>query len=395
MRRDGPASVGTTYAIGQKPSSLLVLLSLAAAPAAAATLTSAPFGTLSNGTAISRYTMATPGGVGVTFMSYGAAFTDVVAPDRAGRPAHVVLGFPTLRQYETIGVADELYFGAVLGRYANWIRDGRFSLDGQSYQLTLSDPPNTIHGGKLGFDRRVWTVRPLAASGTSVAAALTYTSPDGEEGFPSKLSVTLTYTLDDDGALTLHYQATTDGPTVVNLSNHMNFNLAGAGSPGGVLQQVLTVHANQFLPVDRSQIPRGAAASVAGTPFDFRRPTAIGAHIHDRDDQLAIAGGYDQYWILNKTGDQAVPQLAVHAVDPASGRTLDCYTTQPGVQIYTAGWFDGSVTGTGGAYGKFAAFTLETQHAPDAPNHPAYPSTVLRPGEVFDSTTILRFGVER
>ncbi len=317
MRRDGPASVGTTYAIGQKPSSLLVLLSLAAAPAAAATLTSAPFGTLSNGTAISRYTMATPGGVSVTFMSYGAAFTDVVAPDRAGRPAHVVLGFPTLRQYETIGVADELYFGAVLGRYANWIRDGRFSLDGRSYQLTLSDPPNTIHGGKLGFDRRVWTVRPLAASGTSVAAALTYTSPDGEEGFPSKLSVTLTYTLADDGALTLHYQATTDGPTVVNLSNHMNFNLAGAGSPGGVLQQVLTVHANQFLPVDRSQIPRGAAASVAGTPFDFRRPTAIGAHIHDRDDQLAIAGGYDQYWILNKTGDQTVPQLAVHAVDPA------------------------------------------------------------------------------
>ena len=395
MRRDGPATAGTTYVIGQKLSSLFVLLLLAAAPATAATLTSAPFGTLSNGTAIRRYTMATPSGVSVTFMSYGAAITDVVTPDRAGRPAHVVLGFPTLRQYETIGVADELYFGAVLGRYANWIRDGRFSLDGQSYQLTLSDPPNTIHGGKVGFDRRVWTVRPLATSGTSIAAALTYISPDGEEGFPSKLSVTLTYTLDDDGALTLHYQATTDGPTVVNLSNHMNFDLAGAGSSGGVLQQVLTVHADQFLPVDQSQIPFGAPASVAGTPFDFRHPTAIGAHIHDRDDQLAIAGGYDQYWILNKTGDQTVPQLAVHAVDPASGRTLDCYTTQPGVQIYTAGWFDGSVTGTGGTYGKFAAFTLETQHAPDAPNHSAYPSTVLRPGEEFNSTTVLRFGVER
>ncbi len=367
---------------------------LAAAPASAASLTGAPFGATADGLPVTRYTMAAKNGVSVSFMSYGGAITDVTAPDRQGRPGHVVLGFPSLRDYETKGARGELYFGALLGRYANWIDRGRFSLDGRAYQLTLSDPPHTIHGGRRGFDKRVWTVRPQATSGGSVGALLTYTSPDGEEGFPGTLQVAVTYTLSDDGTFAIHYRATTDRDTVVNLSSHMNFDLAGAGSPGGILGQVLTVDADRFLPLDRSQIPLGTLAPVAGTPFDFRTPTAIGARIHDRNDQLSIADGYDQSWVLNKRGDPARPQFAVHAFDPGSGRTLDCATTEPAVQIYTDDWFDEASASPGGRSGRYDAFTLETQHFPDSPNHPAFPSTELQPGQVFDSTTTFRFGVE-
>ena len=363
--------------------------------AEAASLTSAPFGSLADGTPITRYVMATRGGVSVSFISYGGAITDVTAPDRRGRAGHIVLGFATLRDYETKDAQGELYFGALLGRYANWIAGGRFSLDGRAYQLSLSDPPNTIHGGRRGFDKRVWAVQPQVTFGQSVSARLTYTSADGEEGFPGTLRVGVTYTLSEDGAFTIRYEARADKDTVLNLSSHMNFNLAGAGSRGGVLQQVLTVSADRYLPLDRAQIPLGPLAAVAGTPFDFRQPTAIGAHIHDRNDQLAIANGYDQYWVLDQAADPARPRLAVHAVDPVSGRTLDCYTTEPGVQIYTADWFDGSYSGLGGRYEKYGAFTLETQHFPDSPNHPDFPSTELRPGVVFGSTTIFRFGVQR
>ena len=365
---------------------------LLAAPASAATLTSAPFGTTVGGQPVTKYKMSASGGVSVSFMSYGGTITDVTAPDRAGRPGHVVLGFATLRDYETKSAQGELYFGAILGRYANWIDKGRFTLDGRAYQLSLSDPPNTIHGGNTGFDKRIWTVEPTATSGPSVAARLTYVSPDGEEGFPGTLNVAITYSLSDDGAFAIDYAATTDKATVVNLSNHMNFNLAGAGAPGGILRQLLTVNAERYLPLDRSQIPLGSTAPVAGTPFDFRKPTAIGARIHDKDAQLAIADGYDQYWVLDKPGEKS---LAVHAADPASGRALDCFTTEPGVQIYTADWFDGTYSGTGGRYGKYAAFTLETQHYPDSPNHPDYPTTTLRPGQTYRSRTVFAFGVAR
>ena len=370
------------------------LLILAAAPAWAASLTSAPFGTTAVGKPVIRYTMTTSAGVSVSFMSYGGVVTDVTTPDRQGRHAPIVLGFPTLRDYETKDAESELYFGALIGRYANWIARGRFRLDGHEYQLSLSDPPNTIHGGKRGFDKRVWDVQPTSTSGQSVGARLTYTSADGEEGFPGTLKVSVTYALSEDGAFTIHYAAATNKDTVVNLTNHMNFNLAGAGSPGGVLGQVLAVDADQYLPLDRGQIPLGQLAPVRGTPFDFHAPTAIGARIHDKDEQLAIANGYDQYWVLNKRGDAARPQLAVRAYDPKSGRTLECLTTEPGVQIYTADWFDGSTSGTGGRYGKYAAFTLETQHYPDSPNHPDFPTTELKPGQVLDSTTIFRFGVQ-
>ncbi len=383
---------------GRRTSAVLCLALLLASPvwdAGAASLVSAPFGTTLDGKPVTRYTMAASRGVSVSFMSYGGAVTDVTAPDRQGRPGHVVLGFPTLRDYETKNADGGLYFGAILGRYANLIARGRFTLDGREHQISLPYPPHTIHGGKKGFDKRVWAVQPQATAGQSVSVWLIYTSPDGEEGYPGTLQVAVTYTLSDDGAFTIHYEAVTDKATVLALSNHMNFNLAGAGSPGGVLGQVLTVDADQYLPLDQSQIPLGQPAPVAGTPFDFRTPAAIGARIHDKDGQLAIADGYDQYWVLNKQGDPAQPQRAVHAYDPGSGRTLDCWTTEPGVQIYTAGYFDGSYSGTGGRYGKYASFTLETHHFPDSPNHPAFPTTELRPGQAFSSTTIFRFGVQR
>ena len=374
---------------------ITLLLASPVGAASAATLTSAPFGATADGKPVTRYTMAASSGVSVSFMSYGGTITDVTAPDRQGRPGHIVLGFETLREYETKSAQGELYFGALLGRYANWIARGRFTLGGRSYQLTLSDPPNTIHGGKVGFDKRMWDVQPGSASGGSVSALLTYTSPDGEEGYPGTLKVGVTYALSDDGAFTIRYEGETDRDTVLNPSNHMSFDLAGGGSAGGVLQQVLTVDADSYLPLDRAQIPLGPVAPVAGTPFDFRTPIAIGARIRDRNEQLAIANGYDQYWVLNKRGDLAQPPRAVRAYDPGSGRTLEAFTTEPGMQIYTNSFFDGSYSGVGGRYRQYSAFTLETQHYPDSPNHPAYPTTELKPGQVFSSTTVFRFGVRK
>ena len=385
-----------TMKLGRLTGGLLCsMLLFATAPVKAASLTIALFGKTAQGQPVARYTMTARSGVSVSFISYGGIVTDITTPDRQGRTGHLVLGFPTLRDYETKNAQGELYFGALLGRYANWLARGRFSLDGHEYQITLSDPPNTIHGGKRGFDKQLWTVQPQATSGQRVSARLTYTSADGEEGFPGTLKVRVTYTLSDEGAFTINYQAVTDKNTVINLSNHMNFNLAGAGSPGGVLQQVLTVDAGQYLPLDRGQLPLGTLAPVGGTPFDFRKPTAIGARIHDKNEQLAIADGYDQYWVLDKHGDAGKSQLAVRAYDPNSGRTLECLTTEPGVQIYTASFFDGSTIGIGGRYGKYSAFTLETQHFPDSPNHSDFPTTELKPGEVYNSTTIFRFGVQK
>lgn len=384
---------------------VLAALALAAAvvvivalrgPDGPVTLRTDSFGTTADGQDVTKYTLATDRGVSVSFVNYGGTVTDVTTPDRNGDRDHIVLGFPTLRDYETKVVRSKLYFGAIIGRYANWIEDGRFRLDGRTYQVPLSDPPNTIHGGPRGFDKRIWDVQPLETSGRSASARLTYTSPDGKQGFPGTLRTAVTYTLTEDGAFSMRYRATTNKDTVVNLSNHLNFNLAGAGR-GNVLPQVLQVDANRYTPLDRrGAIPLGNLAPVAGTPFDFRKPTAIGARIREDNEQLAVVNdGYDQNWVLNKRGDRSRPQLAVRAHDPGSGRTLEASTTQPGVQIYTANYLNGGYTGIGGSYERYGAFTLETQHFPNSLNQPNFPSTRLKPGQVYDQTTIFRFGVRQ
>ena len=368
---------------------------MAALPAAAASLTTAPFGATTDGTPISLTTMTNAHGVTVKFMSYGGIITDIVTPDRAGRLADIVLGFPTLQGYETDSAAGGLYFGALVGRYANRIAKGHFTLDGKEYTLAINNTPNALHGGLQGFDKRVWAVQPLTSSGTSVSAVLRLTSPDGDQGYPGEMKVAVTYTLSDDNSFSIHYQATTNKDTVLNLTNHSYFNLAGAGSPDGVFNQVLMVNADQYTPTDKTSIPLGQNAPVQGTPFDFRTPTAIGARIRDPDQQLIQAQGYDHNWVLNKTGDPTVPQLAATAYDPASGRTLECLTTQPGVQIYTANFLKGVYAGNGGVYRQTDAFTLETQHFPDSPNQPGFPTTELKPGQTFDSVTVFRFGVRK
>ena len=368
-------------------------LLLLAAPAGAATLTTTPFGTTQEGQPVSLFTMTSGNGVTVKFMSYGGIVTEILAPDRQGRSANVVLGFPTLQDYETKSAEGGLYFGALIGRYANRIAKGHFSLDGHDYSLAINNPPNSLHGGLKGFDKRVWDVQPDATSGSSVGATLRLTSPDGDQGFPGTLKVAVTYQLSDDGAFSIRYQATTDKPTVLNLTNHSYFNLAGAGSENGVVQQILTVNADQYTPTDKTAIPLGRNAPVAGTPFDFRKPTAIGAHLRANDDQLIWAHGYDHNWVLNRQGPSSEPQFAARIYDPASGRTLDCLTTQPGVQIYTANFLTGAYAGNGGIYRQTDAVTLETQHFPDSPNQPDFPSTELRPGQQFDQTTVFRFGV--
>ena len=359
----------------------------------AATLTTAPFGTTGDGHPVSLTTMTAKSGVTVKFISYGGIITEILAPDRAGHAADVVLGFPTLRDYETKSAQGGLYFGALVGRYANRIARGHFSLDGHDYALAINNPPNALHGGLKGFDKQVWTVTP-GATGHTVSATLALTSPDGDQGYPGTLNVKVTYSLSDEDSFTIHYVATTDKDTELNLTNHSYFNLRGVGAHDGVFDQVLTVNADQFTPTDANSIPLGQQAPVAGTPFDFRRPTAIGAHIRDNDIQLLQAQGYDHNWVINP-GHPGRPAFAARLFDPNSGRTLTCLTTEPGVQIYTANFLKGIYAGNGGIYRQTDGITFETQHFPDSPNHPAFPTTELKPGQTFDSTTIFRFAVKK
>ncbi len=360
----------------------------------AATLTTAPFGTTKDGKAVSLTTMTSDRGLTVKFMSYGGIITEIMAPDRSGKLADVVLGFPTLEDYETKSAAGGLYFGALIGRYANRIANGRFTLDGQQYTLPINNPPNSLHGGTTGFDKKVWDVQPQSSSGSSVSAVLRITSPDGEDGYPGTLEVTVTYALSDDNSLTISYAATTDKTTVVNFTNHSYFNLAGAGAPGGVFSQVLMINAESYTPTDSTAIPLGHNDPVANTPFDFRTPTPIGARIRNNDQQLLWARGYDHNWVLTKQGDPAQPQLAARAFDPATGRSLECLTTEPGVQVYTSNFLTGVYGGNGGIYRQTDGFALETQHFPDSPNQLSFPSTELKPGQRFKSTTIFRFGTQ-
>lgn len=344
------------------------------------------FGTTPDGQGVDIYTLTNANGMEARIMTYGATLVSLKAPGRNGALDDVVLGFDSLDGY----LKDQPYFGAIVGRYANRIAKGRFTLNGVEYKLATNDGPNHLHGGLKGFDKQVWKARDVSTA-EAPRLELTYLSRDGEEGYPGNLSVTVVYTLTDANELRIDYSATTDKDTVVNLTNHSYFNLAGAGS-GDVLGHVLTLYADRFTPTDKTLIPTGELRSVEGTPFDFRKPAAIGARIDADDEQLRTGAGYDHNFVLASGG--AALALAARVLEPGSGRVMEVLTTEPGIQLYTGNYLDGSLRGKGGrVYGKRFGFCLETQHFPDSPNKPAFPSTVLRPGEKLQSATVYRFSV--
>jgi aldose 1-epimerase len=343
------------------------------------------FGALPDGRHAMLYTLANPHGMEVTISSYGAIVVSVKVPDRNGKIADVVLGFDSLDGYLN---PQEPYFGAIVGRYGNRIANGRFTLNGAQYTLARNNGENSLHGGIKGFDKQMWLANAVN-SDDGPGVELTYLSKDGEEGFPGNLTAKVTYTLTANNELKIDYEATTDKDTVLNLTNHSYFNLAGQGN-GDILDHILTIEADRFTPVNAALIPTGELREVAGTPFDFRKATAIGARINDADPQLQAGNGYDHNFVLNRSGGDLAP--AARVTDPKSGRTLVVSTTQPGVQFYTANFLDGTIHGKGGAvYGRRSAFCLETQHFPDSPNQPNFPSVVLKPGEKYHSTTVFKF----
>jgi aldose 1-epimerase len=353
-----------------------------------ASVTRASFGRMPDGRPVDVFTLTNASGMQVRALTYGGIIEAIRVPDRDGRLGDVTLGFDSLNGYLT----SSPYFGAIVGRYANRIARGRFTLDGTTYRLATNNGPNALHGGIRGFDKVVWQGEPFQ-HGDTVGVTLTHVSPDGDEGYPGTLSVRVTYTLTPADELIVDYAATTDKATPVNLSQHSYFNLAGEGS-GDILGHVLTLDAGRYTPVDSTLIPTGEIADVTGTPFDFRTPTAIGARIEAADQQLGYGGGYDHNFVLNRSPGDTGLALAAHVTEPGSGRTLDVYTTQPGLQLYSGNFLDGTITGKSGhVYGHRTGFCLETQHFPDSPNHPTFPSTILRPGREFRSRTVFRFGV--
>lgn len=350
------------------------------------TITKEAFGYTDGEEPVYLYTLKNAKGCEARITDYGGIIVSLTVPDRAGRPGDVVLGFSTLDEY----LKGHPYFGAIIGRYGNRIAKGRFTLDGAAYALAANNDENHLHGGLKGFDKVVWQAEIIEGK-DGQALALSYLSKDGEEGYPGNLSVKVVYTLTKDSELRIDYEATTDKPTVVNLTNHSYFNLAGEGS-GDILGHEMLLTADRFLPVDAGLIPTGDLRPVAGTPFNFTRPVAIGARIDHDDEQLRLGGGYDHCFVLNHQGDSVALAARVH--EPTTGRVMEVYTDQPGVQLYTGNFLDGSNVGKGGlAYGHRSGFCLETQHFPDSPNKAHFPSTVLRPGQTYLSHTSYRFSI--
>ncbi|WP_430782779.1 aldose epimerase family protein [Actinoplanes sp. G11-F43] len=348
---------------------------------------STPFGALADGTSIEKWTLTNASGVSASILTWGATIQSVYVPDRAGALANVTLGFADLAGYtDPAYLAGNPFLGSTVGRYANRIAGGAFTLDGETYKLSQNEGQTTLHGGSHGFDQRVWS-----ATAVENGVRMSYLSADGEQGFPGTLTVSVTFTLDDDNGLRLDYTATTDRATVVALTNHAYWNLSGEGS-GSVENHLLRIDAGHFTPVDSTLIPTGVLEPVDGTPFDFRSPHPIGARIRDEHPQLTTGRGYDHNYVLTD-GSGALSTAAV-VDDPASGRRLTITTTEPGLQFYAGNFLDGKIRGTSGRqYRQGDAFALETQHFPDSPNQPDFPSTVLRPGETWTSTTVHTFSV--
>ncbi len=341
----------------------------------------APFGRNTSGEDVMLYTLANARGTLVKITPFGGIITSIIVPDRECRMGDVVLGFD-----ELAGYTDKVpFFGAIIGRYGNRIAGGRFSLDGKSYTLACNNGPNHLHGGIRGFDKVLWQAENVQAESASLT--LTYLSRDMEEGYPGNLSVKVIYTLTDDDRLVIDYSASTDKKSVINLTNHSYFNLAGEGD---ILDHELFIDADRYTPVDEGLIPTGELAPVENTPFDFRTPQTIGARIGAQDEQLIRAGGYDHNYVLN--GKMGELRRAAAAFEPRTGRLLEVWTTEPGMQLYTGNFLDGTLTGKEGkVYGYRTGFCLETQHFPDSPNHPDFPTTVINPGEIWTSRTVFRF----
>lgn len=345
------------------------------------------FGSMSDGRDVKLITLRNKDGMEVAVTNYGAIVQSIVVPDRDGEFADITLGFDTLDGY----LGDDPYFGAVVGRYANRIANGKFSIGAAEYTLAVNNGPNALHGGIKGFDKVLWEVlsEDIASSVT-----MRYVSADGEEGYPGTLTTTVVYTLTDENELRIDYSATSDKPTPVNLSNHSYFNLTGSGN-GDVLNHEIMIVADYFTPVDGTLIPLGTLRPVDGTPFDFRHPTAIGERIDDSDVQLEHGLGYDHNWVLNRDNEDESLIMAASVYEPHSGRVMEVFTTEPGLQFYTGNFLDGSIIGKGGkSYGHRNGFCMETQHYPDSPNQPDFPSTILSPGGVYQSTTIYRFSTD-
>ncbi len=357
----------------------VILLSMTTTLAAHGSVTKAAFGKTPNGTAVDIYTLKNDM-IEARITTFGARVVSITVPDREGKPADVVLGYDSLDGY----LADKkTYFGAIVGRYGNRIAHGSFTIDGHTYHVPKNNGENSLHGGTVGFDQLVWTAHPVADG-----VEMTLVSKDGDEGYPGTLTAHVRYTI-HHGALRIDYSSSTDKATVVNLTNHSYFNLNGRGS-GTILDEVMMIPADKYTPVDAGLIPTGELAPVEGTPFDFRKPTVIGARINDDDVQLKRGGGYDHNWVLR--GSNGEMKTAARVYDPHSGRVLTVTTTEPGVQFYAGNSLDGSFHApNGAAYAKNTGLCLETQHFPDSPNHPAFPTTELKPGEVRHSTTIFTF----
>jgi aldose 1-epimerase len=364
-------------------SSLALLLCCSAADATSHNIAKSSFGRAGD-RMVDAYTLTNAHGIEVRIITYGAAITSLKTPDRAGHFKNIVLGFDTLEPY----LAGVPYFGATVGRYANRIANGRFVLDGKTHSLPQNDGPNSLHGGTRGFDKRVWSAQP-SRSPQGPALTLTYVSADGEEGYPGTLTAHVTYTLGDDDTLAIAFQATTTAPTPVNLANHAYFNLTGDPTRT-ILDHVLTIEADRFTPVNATLVPTGELRAVAGTPFDFRKPTAIGVRIEAADEQLRLGHGYDHNWVLTKP-QAGTMTLAAALSDPESGRSLELRTTQPGLQFYSGNFLDGKPAGKGTVFAHRTGLCLETQHFPDSPNQPSFPSTILRPGEIYSENTVLAF----